>query len=53
MALFNRIHDFLGVKTSKLKGSLRSTAQKMKAEKERLQNSDKVKRMKIKSVKLN
>jgi len=52
MGLFNRIHDFIGVKTNKLKGTLRETKQKMKDTRDRLKNSEKCRKIRVTQVRI-
>lgn len=52
MGLFNKIHDFVGVNANKLSGSLRETSQKMKDTKDKLKNSEKCKKIRMKQVRL-
>ena len=51
MGLFKRMHDFIGVNANKLSGTLRETSQKMKDTKEKLKNSEKCRKIRIKSAK--
>ncbi len=52
MGLFKIMHDFIGINANKLKGELREQSQKMKDVKQRLQNSEKCKKLRVKNYRL-
>jgi len=53
MGLFKMMHDIIGVNKNKLKGSLKEASRKVREQKEKLKNCEKVKRISYKSYKIN
>lgn len=53
MGFFRLIHDFIGLNGNRLKGSIREASQKMRETKEKLRNTERVRKLSYKSHKLN